>query len=123
MSFFNPKHTIKASLYSWQGLVHAVKSEQAIRHIIVIWLALLILLLIFRTPATLIMALAWLGVLVIELVNTAIERICDLVSPNYNLLVKQAKDLGSAATATAVAGNVVLWLWFFIAFLRSGSGL
>lgn len=33
-----------------------------------------------------------------ELLNTAIEAICDLVSPEYNPFVKIAKDSGSAAT-------------------------
>ena len=33
-----------------------------------------------------------------ELLNTAIEAVCDLVSPEYNPFVKIAKDSGSAAT-------------------------
>ena len=36
--------------------------------------------------------------LAVELLNTAIETICDLVSPGYNKLVKIAKDSASAAT-------------------------
>ena len=39
-----------------------------------------------------------LTMLAIELLNTAIEAICDLVSPGYNKLVKVAKDTASAAT-------------------------
>lgn len=116
MSAFSPRHLWRAGLYSWQGLVHAVKSEQAVRHIMLVWLALLIVLAVFRNTPTLITALAWPLVLVCEFINTAIERLCDLVSPDYNLLVKQAKDLASAATAVAVALNLALWLWLFIVF-------
>lgn len=41
-----------------------------------------------------------------ELLNTAIESICDLVSPEYNPFVKIAKDSGSAATGVLT----ILWL-------------
>ena len=41
-----------------------------------------------------------------ELLNTAIEAICDLVSPEYNPFVKVAKDSGSAATGVLT----ILWM-------------
>lgn len=41
-----------------------------------------------------------------ELLNTAIEAICDLISPEYNPFVKIAKDSGSAATGVLT----ILWL-------------
>jgi Diacylglycerol kinase len=41
-----------------------------------------------------------------ELLNTAIEAVCDLVSPEYNPLVKIAKDTGSAATGVLS----ILWV-------------
>ena len=41
-----------------------------------------------------------------ELLNTAIEAICDLVSPEYNPFVKIAKDSGSAATGVLT----ILWV-------------
>ncbi len=46
-----------------------------------------------------------------ELLNTAIEAICDLVSPEYNPFVKVAKDSGSAAT------GVLTILWIIILLL------
>ena len=117
MNFFNYKHTWRATLYSWQGLCHAIKSEQAVRHIIVILFLLLGLLLYFRTMPFVLLLLAWLLVLALELLNTALERLCDLISPEYNLLIKQAKDLASAATAVIVAGNVLLWIYLTITWL------
>ena len=46
-----------------------------------------------------------------ELLNTAIEAICDLVSPEYNPFVKVAKDSGSAAT------GVLTILWMIVIFI------
>jgi diacylglycerol kinase len=37
-------------------------------------------------------------ILSVELLNSAIEAVCDLVSLEYNKLIKVAKDCGSAAT-------------------------
>lgn len=47
-----------------------------------------------------------LSMLASELLNTAIEAVCDLVSPEYNPLVKIAKDSGSAATGVLS----ILWV-------------
>lgn len=47
-----------------------------------------------------------LSMLALELLNTAIEAICDLVCPEYNPLVKIAKDTGSAATGVLS----ILWV-------------
>ena len=46
-----------------------------------------------------------------ELLNTAIEAICDLVSPEYNPFVKIAKDSGSAATGVLT----ILWVIVILA--------
>ncbi len=118
MKFFNPRHTWQATLYSLQGLSHALKSEQAVRHVALILAVLLVLLCIFRSAPFVVMLLAWLMVLALELFNSALERVCNLVSPEYNPLIKQAKDLASGATAVAVAANVLLWIWFGFSWLR-----
>jgi diacylglycerol kinase len=47
-------------------------------------------------------------VLVVESVNTAIETLCDLVSPGHHPLVKRAKDISAASVLIAAASAVVL---------------
>jgi diacylglycerol kinase len=114
MALLNPKHTLGAAIYSWQGIRHALKSEQAIVHVVIILVVFLVLLLYFRSWPFILITLGWFFVFSLELLNAAVERVCDLVSPEYNLLVKQAKDLACAATAVAVAANVLLWLWLLL---------
>ncbi|MDR1397836.1 MAG: diacylglycerol kinase [Desulfarculales bacterium] len=114
MFLLNPKHTLGAAFYSWEGLKHALRTEQAIVHVVVILVIFLGLLCWFASLPFLLMTLAWFLVLSLELLNAAVERVCDLVSPEFNPLVKQAKDLASAATAIAVAGNALLWLWLLL---------
>ena len=53
-----------------------------------------------------------------EAFNTAIECICDLVSPGYNLLVKRAKDVGAAAVLIASAGAAFIGVITFWPYLH-----
>ena len=55
-------------------------------------------------------ALVW----VAEAFNTAIEHVCDVVSPDYSLAVKRAKDIAAGAVligalAAVAIGGITLW--------------
>ena len=47
-------------------------------------------------------------VLVVESINTALETLCDLVSPGVHPLIKRAKDVAAAAVLIAAATAVVV---------------
>ena len=54
--------------------------------------------------------MVWVG----EAVNTAVEYVCDVVSPDYNLAVKRAKDIAAggvliAAAGAALIGGLTFW--------------
>lgn len=53
-------------------------------------------------------------VLSLEAVNTAIEQLCDLVSPDYHPLVGKAKDVAAAAVLMAAIGAVVVGIIVFL---------
>jgi len=46
-------------------------------------------------------------VLSMELVNTAIENVCDLISTKFHPLIKTIKDVAAAAVLVSAAGSVV----------------
>ncbi len=48
-------------------------------------------------------------VLVVELLNSAIESVVDLASTDYHELAKRAKDIGSAAVFVSITLAVILW--------------
>lgn len=50
------------------------------------------------------------SVLVVELLNSAIEAVVDLASPDFHELAGQAKDMGSAAVLLSILIAVVLWI-------------
>ncbi|MCA9078947.1 MAG: diacylglycerol kinase family protein [Planctomycetaceae bacterium] len=53
------------------------------------------------------------GVLATELMNTAVETVVDLVSPDHHELAGRAKDIAAAAVLAAVVTSVVIGLILF----------
>ncbi len=51
-----------------------------------------------------------LAVLVVELLNSAIEAVVDRISLNHHNLARRAKDLGSAAVFASLVSLAVVWL-------------
>ena len=49
-----------------------------------------------------------------ELINTAIEEALNLITRDYNIAVKNAKDMASAAVFLMLVLNAALWLCIFI---------
>jgi diacylglycerol kinase (ATP) len=49
-------------------------------------------------------------VLVVELVNAAIEAAVDRISLEHHALAKRAKDIGSAAVMVSLANAAAVWL-------------
>jgi diacylglycerol kinase (ATP) len=103
---------INALRYSWAGLRHAARNEAAFREELAITAIL--------APASLavpvgrvehlILVLALLFILLIELVNTAIEAVVDRVSLEMHPLAGTAKDVGSAAVLTSLVMGGLCWV-------------
>ena len=92
------KHFLAACCYSLDGL-KAAWGEAAFRQEIVLGLItvpLAWLLPLGFWPAVL-LNLIWLALLAIELLNSSLEAVVDLASPEYHQLAKRAKDMASAA--------------------------
>ena len=101
----------KALGYSLQGLTHAVRFEAAFRQELIIAIPAIIGL--WFLPVSMVEKLLLLGtvllVLIVELLNSAIEATVDRVSTERHPLSGRAKDLGSAAVLLAVILMVVAW--------------
>ncbi len=97
--------------YSWAGLGAAFRHEDAFRQ--EVWLALLLMpLALYLGETGLARALliaSVLGVLVVELLNSALEAAVDRISLEHHHLIKRAKDMGSAAVMLALVNVVVVW--------------
>ena len=53
-------------------------------------------------------------VLSIEGFNTAIEKICDFVQPNYDHKIKVIKDIGAGAVFFATIASILIGIFIYI---------
>lgn len=107
------KHSIK---YSIEGLVYAYKHEQSMLLHFIGTVLVIILGIIFEVShfQWLILALSLTVILVVELFNTAIEAIVDLITLELNPLAKVAKDCGSAAAFVVTLITIGISLTIFV---------
>lgn len=98
-------------LHSLDGLSAAFRHEEAFRQEVLI--ALILVPLALHAPVSgigkALMIASVLLVLVVELVNSAIEAITDRVSLEHHVLAKRAKDMGSAAVMLSLIAVPIVW--------------
>lgn len=102
---------VHAGINSLSGLRAAWQTESAFRQEVALAVVLLPLALWLGhgwTERALLAGSVWL-VIIVELLNTAIEYTVDRVSLERNPLSKTAKDLGSAAVLLALVLCVLIW--------------
>ncbi len=105
------KRVWNALFYSLSGFQAAFRHEDAFRQEVIL-AAILIPACFFLTPSATARALmigSVLLVLIVELINSAIEATVDRISLEDHQLAKRAKDIGSAAVFVALANVAVIW--------------
>ncbi len=65
-----------------------------------------------------VLVLCMAGVLVAEMLNSALERMAKAVDAKFNPLVRDALDMGSAAVLLAAIASVILGFLIFLPYLR-----
>jgi diacylglycerol kinase (ATP) len=103
----------RATLNSRNGLAFAIRSEQAVREeLVALALSLPLAWLIGATTMRRIELIAAVAlVLVIELLNTAIEKLSDRLTTEHDPQIGRVKDMGSAAVGVALAMAGLFWLF------------
>lgn len=106
------RHLVRATGYSMCGIKDAFCSGCAFRQEIVFGVIQLIAICVIRESALVKMGLValWIILLATELINSAVESVVDLVSPNRNELAKRAKDYCSAAVGLVVVLIALTWV-------------
>lgn len=98
--------------YSLSGLAAAYRHEDAFRQESLLAAILIPVALFLPAPGVgkALMVASVLLVIIIELVNSAVEATVDRISLENHRLAKRAKDIGSAAVLIALINVVVVWL-------------
>ncbi len=103
---------VKATQYSWQGLCATYRHEEAFRQ--ETWLCLVLIPLGLYlgddgVEKALLMASVML-ILIVELLNSAIEAVVDRFGGEMHELSGRAKDMGSAAVALSIGLLALVWI-------------
>jgi len=106
----------RATINTRNGLAFAIRSEQAVREELVIlaisvplaWLVGATAMRRVELVATLVL------VLVVELLNTAIEKLADRLTREHDPQIGQVKDMGSAAVGVSLLMAGMFWIFALV---------
>lgn len=103
---------LRACLYTRDGLVSTFRTEAAFRQEVALTLLLVPLAcyLAPNRPSLAVMIGSLMLVLIVEILNSAIESVVNRFGPEWNSYSKAAKDGGSAAVFVALVNVAVVWL-------------
>lgn len=114
------KRVIRSFSDASQGLKFALKNEINIKIEIFCALIVIVLMLALKITNTekLILIITIAMVIYVELANTAIERIMDVVQPGQHPFVRNIKDLMAASVLAASIAAFVIGLIIFIPYIK-----
>ena len=107
---------IKSFACAFAGLKDCLLHEKNFRIQYLIGLLIIIAGLFFSLNETewMIIFLCFAIVLSFEIINSAIEKLCDLVCPQFNLTIKKVKDMSAAAVLLAAIISFVIGCIIFL---------
>ena len=106
------RRLLNALGYSLDGLKAAYKNEDAFRQEVLLAAVLVPLTFVLEHSAmgrAMMLASVFL-MIIVELLNSAVEATVDRISLDNHLLAKRAKDIGSAAVMLSLINLVVVWV-------------
>lgn len=105
------RRLINALGYTMDGLKTAYKNEDAFRQEVLLATVLIPLAFFLETAAIsrALMIGSVMLVLIVELLNSAVEATVDRISLDHHQLAKRAKDIGSAAVFMSLVNLAIVW--------------
>jgi diacylglycerol kinase (ATP) len=110
------RHLLDSTRYAIEGLVHVLHRDWHMRLLFLIGAVVLLFSAVVRVTRVelLLLCLAITLVVLAEVLNSAIEAVVDLVSPEFHPLAKVAKDLGGAGVLVAIVMGLLIAIGVFV---------
>ena len=107
-----PKYNFfKNTSYALKGLIDLIKTETSFKIELIITIILLPVIIFVDATLTnkALMFISLMGMILAETINSAIERVVDLVTLEHHHMAGRAKDVGSAIVFLSIFIFVVTW--------------
>jgi diacylglycerol kinase (ATP) len=106
----------QATVNSWKGIAAVARSERAFQQELIVFVIAIPLAFVLAGGAVQRFMLigSLLFVLVIELLNTAIEKLADRVTREQDAEIGRVKDIASGAVHLSLLFAAAVWLWALI---------
>ena len=103
---------LRATVNSWNGLLSAARSEAAFREELVVLAVAVPLAFLLATDLwkRLLLIGVVLLIMLVELLNTSVEKLSDVVTTAPDPAIRRIKDMGSAAVGVALVMAGLVWL-------------
>ncbi|MEE1130835.1 MAG: diacylglycerol kinase family protein [Caryophanon sp.] len=111
----NARKLLRSFGYATEGIVAALKEQNLRLHVLA---ALVVFIAGMLTTLSVtewcIIVLVVFGMFVLEMLNSAIERVVDLASPAHHELAKAAKDIAAGAVLVFSIASVIIGVLIFL---------
>lgn len=109
----------RATINSWNGLAFVLGSERAVQQEAVVFIVAIPA--AFWLTGSAVQRFMLIGsivfLIVVELLNTAVEKLADRVMREQDVEIGRVKDIASAAVGISILLVVAVWLWALIGWL------
>lgn len=107
---------LRSFKYAAQGIAAAVKGELNMKlHLLAAVIVILAAAMTgISTTEWLVILVLIAGMFALEMLNTAIERVVDLASPELHPLAKEAKDIAAGAVLVFAAASAIIGILIFL---------
>ena len=108
-----PKYNFfKNTSYALKGLIDLIKNETSFKIELIVTIILIPVIIFIDTNLTnkAILFITLMGTILAEAINSAIERVVDLVTLEHHHMAGRAKDVGSTIVFISISIFVITWL-------------
>lgn len=109
----------KSFFHAWRGLNYAIKNEKNFQNELVVSFLVVLAMIYFRVtrPEMIVLALVIVGVLIMELMNTILERVVDILKPRVHPYARLIKDLMAASVLSSSVLAIIIGLIIFVPYI------
>ncbi|MEV9476164.1 diacylglycerol kinase [Aliarcobacter butzleri] len=112
-----PKYNFfKNSSYAIKGLLDLIKNETSFKIELIVTIFLIPFIIFIDTTMTnkALMFISLMGIILAEAINSAIERVVDLVTLEHHDMAGRAKDVGSSIVFLSIFIFITTWIIIFL---------